>query len=121
MARAIRRCGRCSSARSSAFRSRRSPSSGATPTWCPRAAAPAARAPSSSAAAAPRELLDVARERAAAALEAAPADLEYHVETSTFSVKGDPDVSVPLTSLAESERLFVRSVFTAPGPTFPFG
>jgi carbon-monoxide dehydrogenase large subunit len=68
-----------------------------------------------------RELLDVARERAAATLEAAPADLEYNVETSTFSVKGDPDVSVPLTSLAESERLFVRSVFTAPGPTFPFG
>ncbi len=68
-----------------------------------------------------RELLDVARERAAATLEAAPGDLEYNVETSTFSVKGDPDVSVPLTSLAESERLFVRSVFTAPGPTFPFG
>jgi aerobic carbon-monoxide dehydrogenase large subunit len=28
---------------------------------------------------------------------------------------------VPLSALAESERLFVRSVFTAPGPTFPFG
>ena len=28
---------------------------------------------------------------------------------------------MPLSSLAESERLFVRSVFTAPGPTFPFG
>jgi aerobic carbon-monoxide dehydrogenase large subunit len=68
-----------------------------------------------------RELLDVARERAAAALEAAPADLVFDVAASSFSVKGDPDVSVPLTSLAESERLFVRSVFTAPGPTFPFG
>ncbi|HEX3514344.1 MAG TPA: xanthine dehydrogenase family protein molybdopterin-binding subunit [Trebonia sp.] len=68
-----------------------------------------------------RELLDVARERAAAALEAAPSDLVFDTGTSTFSVKGDPDVSVPLTSLAESERLFVRSVFTAPGPTFPFG
>jgi len=68
-----------------------------------------------------RELLDVARERAAAALEAAPADLVFDAETSAFSVKGDPDVSVPLSSLAESERLFVRSVFTAPGPTFPFG
>ena len=68
-----------------------------------------------------RELLDVARERAAAALEAAPADLVFDAGTSAFSVKGDPDVSVPLSSLAESERLFVRSVFTAPGPTFPFG
>jgi carbon-monoxide dehydrogenase large subunit len=68
-----------------------------------------------------RELLDVARERAAATLEAAPSDLVFDTDTSTFSVKGDPDVSVPLSSLAESERLFVRSVFTAPGPTFPFG
>ena len=68
-----------------------------------------------------RELLDVARERAAETLEAAPADLVFDVAASSFSVKGDPDVSVPLTRLAESERLFVRSVFTAPGPTFPFG
>jgi carbon-monoxide dehydrogenase large subunit len=68
-----------------------------------------------------RELLDVARERAAATLEAAPADLVFDTAASSFSVKGDPDVSVPLTALAESERLFVRSVFTAPGPTFPFG
>jgi carbon-monoxide dehydrogenase large subunit len=36
-------------------------------------------------------------------------------------VKGDPDVSVPLSSLAQTERLFVRSVFTQPGATFPFG
>ena len=68
-----------------------------------------------------RELLDVARERAAATLEAAPSDLVFDTGTSTFSVKGDPDVSVPLSSLASTERLFVRSVFTAPGPTFPFG
>jgi aerobic carbon-monoxide dehydrogenase large subunit len=68
-----------------------------------------------------RELLDVARERAAATLEAAPADLVFDVDTSAFAVKGDPDVSVPLSALAESERLFVHSVFTAPGPTFPFG
>jgi carbon-monoxide dehydrogenase large subunit len=68
-----------------------------------------------------RELLDVARERAAATLEASPGDLEFDTATSSFAVKGDPDVTVPLSSLAESERLFVRSVFTAPGPTFPFG
>ena len=68
-----------------------------------------------------RELLDVARERAAAALEASAADLVFHAGASAFTVKGDPDISVPLTRLAESERLFVHTVFTAPGPTFPFG
>ena len=68
-----------------------------------------------------RELLDVARDRAAETLEASPADLEFDLKTSTFSVKGDPDVSVPLSSLAQAERLFVRSVFTQPGATFPFG
>jgi carbon-monoxide dehydrogenase large subunit len=68
-----------------------------------------------------RELLDVARERAAVALEIAPADLEFDVDSSAFGVKGDPDRSVPLSALAESERLFVHTVFTAPGPTFPFG
>jgi aerobic carbon-monoxide dehydrogenase large subunit len=68
-----------------------------------------------------RELLDVARDRAAETLEASPADLEFDVATSAFSVKGDPDVSVPLSSLAQTERLFVRSVFTQPGATFPFG
>jgi aerobic carbon-monoxide dehydrogenase large subunit len=36
-------------------------------------------------------------------------------------VAGDPDAAVPLAGLAETERLFVRSVFSAPGPTFPFG
>jgi carbon-monoxide dehydrogenase large subunit len=68
-----------------------------------------------------RELLDVARERAAETLEASAADLEFDIGTSTFSVKGDPDITVPLSSLAQTERLFVRSVFTSPGPTFPFG
>ena len=68
-----------------------------------------------------RELLDVARERAAASLEASLSDLVFDSGTSAFTIKGDPDVSVPLTSLAESERLFVHTVFTAPGPTFPFG
>jgi carbon-monoxide dehydrogenase large subunit len=68
-----------------------------------------------------RELLDVARERAAAALEASAADLVYDTDASSFTVKGDPDASVPLAKLAETERLFVHTVFTAPGPTFPFG
>jgi carbon-monoxide dehydrogenase large subunit len=69
-----------------------------------------------------RELLDVARDRAAASLEVAPADLEYSVENSAFNVKGDPDASVKLESLASAdERLFVASTFFSSGPTFPFG
>ncbi|WP_300611546.1 xanthine dehydrogenase family protein molybdopterin-binding subunit [Trebonia sp.] len=68
-----------------------------------------------------RELLDVARERAAATLEASAADLVFDTAASAFTVKGDPDISVPLARLAESERLFVHSVFTQPGATFPFG
>ncbi len=68
-----------------------------------------------------RELIDVARERAAAALEANPADLVFEPERSAFAVAGDPDAAVPLAQLAETERLLVRTIFTAPGPTFPFG
>jgi carbon-monoxide dehydrogenase large subunit len=68
-----------------------------------------------------RELLDVARERAAASLEASEGDLEYDVSRSAFSVKGDPDAHVPLASLAKEERLFVNTVFSQPGATFPFG
>jgi aerobic carbon-monoxide dehydrogenase large subunit len=68
-----------------------------------------------------QELLDVARERAANELEASAADLRFDVERSAFEVAGDPDASVPLASLAEQERLIVRTVFTAPGATFPFG
>jgi aerobic carbon-monoxide dehydrogenase large subunit len=68
-----------------------------------------------------RDLLDVARQRAADELEANPADLVFDVGTSSFAVAGDPDAAVPLARMAERERLFVRAVFNAPGPTFPFG
>jgi aerobic carbon-monoxide dehydrogenase large subunit len=68
-----------------------------------------------------RELLEVARERAAATVEISPSDLVFDTQTSAFTVKGDPDISVPLSILAEAERLFVHTVFTSPGPTFPFG
>jgi carbon-monoxide dehydrogenase large subunit len=67
------------------------------------------------------ELIEVARERAADQLEVSAGDLEFDVAQSQFMVAGDPDVAVPLAGLAETERLFVRSVFSAPGPTFPFG
>jgi aerobic carbon-monoxide dehydrogenase large subunit len=68
-----------------------------------------------------QELIEVARERAAGELEASPADLRFSAERSAFEVAGDPDASVPLASLAEDERLVVRTVFTQPGATFPFG
>jgi aerobic carbon-monoxide dehydrogenase large subunit len=68
-----------------------------------------------------RELIDVARQRAADTLEANPADLVFDPKTSAFAVAGDPDVAVALASLAETDRLLVHSVFRAPGATFPFG
>jgi aerobic carbon-monoxide dehydrogenase large subunit len=68
-----------------------------------------------------QELLEVAKERAASELEANPADLRFDVGRSAFEVVGDPDASVALASLAADERLLVRTVFTQPGATFPFG
>jgi aerobic carbon-monoxide dehydrogenase large subunit len=68
-----------------------------------------------------RELIDVARQRAADELEANPDDLVFDVAGSAFAVAGDPDVSVSLAHLAGQERLFVRAVFRTTGPTFPFG
>jgi carbon-monoxide dehydrogenase large subunit len=68
-----------------------------------------------------RELIEVARQRAAAEMEANPADLVFDNRRSVFAVAGDPEASVPLAKLAEAEQLLVRSVFRAPGPTFPFG
>jgi carbon-monoxide dehydrogenase large subunit len=68
-----------------------------------------------------QELIEVARDRAAAELEASAADLVFDVDRSAFAVAGDPDASVPLAALAREERLLVRTVFTAPGATYPFG
>jgi carbon-monoxide dehydrogenase large subunit len=67
------------------------------------------------------ELIEVARRRAADELEASPADLVFDAGRSAFSVAGDPEATVPLARLAETERLVVRTVFSAPGATFPFG
>ncbi|HTT50865.1 MAG TPA: xanthine dehydrogenase family protein molybdopterin-binding subunit [Streptosporangiaceae bacterium] len=68
-----------------------------------------------------RELLEVARQRAASELEISPADLVFDIGRSAFAVAGDPDAAVPLASLAAAGPLLVRAVFRAPGPTFPFG
>ena len=68
-----------------------------------------------------KELIEVARQRAADELEASAADLVFDAGRSAFAVAGDPDASVPLAKLAEGERLLVRAVFSAPGATYPFG
>jgi carbon-monoxide dehydrogenase large subunit len=68
-----------------------------------------------------RELLDVARERAADELEVDANDLRFDVEQSAFTVAGVAQVGRTLASLAEKDRLFVQTTFTAPGATFPFG
>ena len=68
-----------------------------------------------------RELIDLAKVRAAAALEARADDLRFDASRSAFAVAGDPEASVALADLAKDERLYVHSIFTAPGATFPFG
>ncbi len=67
------------------------------------------------------ELIEVARQRAADQLEVSAGDLVFNTADSQFEVAGDPDAAVPLAGLAKTERLFVRSIFRAAGPTFPFG
>jgi carbon-monoxide dehydrogenase large subunit len=68
-----------------------------------------------------RELIEVARDRAAAELEASPDDLRFDAGRGVFAVAGDPDACVPLARLAQAEPLAVRTVFAAPGATYPFG
>lgn len=66
-----------------------------------------------------RELIDLAKQRAADLLEADPGDLI--IEDGTLSVKGAPGARVTLAALAERERLSVDTEFDAGGPTYPFG
>jgi len=68
-----------------------------------------------------RELIEVARERAARLLECGPDDLVFDAQRAGFAVRGDPRAHVSLPVLAEAEPLLVRSEFVAPGATFPFG
>jgi len=50
-----------------------------------------------------------------------PADLVVDRDLGGLAVAGVPGSGVTFARLAEQERLFVRSVFTAPGATYPFG
>ncbi len=68
-----------------------------------------------------QELVELAVQRAADVLEADPGDLVLDRDRAAITVRGAPDTAVSLAQLAEGERLFVRSVFRAAGPTFPFG
>jgi carbon-monoxide dehydrogenase large subunit len=68
-----------------------------------------------------QELVELARERAAGELEVDPGDLVVDRELGGLRVAGVPGAAISFARLAERERLFVRSVFTAPGPTYPFG
>ncbi len=71
--------------------------------------------------AATRELVDVARTRAADVLEANPADLVVDLSRAALVVKGSPEAEISFADLAAREPLLVQTTFSSPGPTFPFG
>ncbi len=71
--------------------------------------------------AATRELIDIARTRAADVLEANPADLVVDLSRAGLVVQGSPEAEISFADLAAREPLVVHSTFSAPGPTFPFG
>jgi carbon-monoxide dehydrogenase large subunit len=67
------------------------------------------------------ELIDLARERAAAELEVDPADLVVDLQNAGMAVRGTPGAGVTFAQLAEKEPLLVQTRFDATAPTFPFG
>ncbi len=74
-------------------------------------------------AAASTKLVDAARERAAASLEAAAADVVLDADAGTFHVAGTPARSVTWADLAatDGDQLTGDDDFSAPMSTFPFG
>ncbi len=71
--------------------------------------------------AAAQELVELAKARAADALEANPDDLVVDLSRAGFVVKGSPEAEISFAELAAREPLLVKTMFTSPGPTFPFG
>jgi aerobic carbon-monoxide dehydrogenase large subunit len=67
------------------------------------------------------ELIELAKARAAEQLEVDVADLVIDRAAAGLRVVGVPQAAISFASLAEREPLLVRSDFTAPGPTYPFG
>jgi carbon-monoxide dehydrogenase large subunit len=68
-----------------------------------------------------REVVELAKQRAAEELEANPDDLVVDRDRAALSVTGSPDVSVSFADLAGRGPLRAETTFSAPGPTFPFG
>jgi carbon-monoxide dehydrogenase large subunit len=68
-----------------------------------------------------KDLIEIARGRAAERLEVDPGDLRLDKDIAGLSVAGVPGASITFAELANEERLFVRSIFEAKGATFPFG
>ncbi|HKN98910.1 MAG TPA: xanthine dehydrogenase family protein molybdopterin-binding subunit [Pseudonocardiaceae bacterium] len=68
-----------------------------------------------------QELVELARTRAADVLEVAADDLVLDRDRAGLAVRGVPGTGITFAALAEREPLLVRSVFTAPGATYPFG
>ncbi|GAA5149605.1 xanthine dehydrogenase family protein molybdopterin-binding subunit [Pseudonocardia eucalypti] len=67
------------------------------------------------------ELVELARIRAAGLLEVDPDDIEVDTDNARLRVAGVPDAGVTFAELAAVEELKAHTVFSAPGPTFPFG
>jgi carbon-monoxide dehydrogenase large subunit len=68
-----------------------------------------------------QELVEVAKGRASELLEVAVEDLVVDHALAGLAVRGVPGSGLSFAALAEKEPLRVRSVFTAPGATYPFG
>jgi carbon-monoxide dehydrogenase large subunit len=68
-----------------------------------------------------RELIDLAKQVAADELEVAPDDLVVNHAAAGLSVRGVPGSGISFADLAARHELRVRSVFSAPGATYPFG
>jgi carbon-monoxide dehydrogenase large subunit len=74
------------------------------------------------------QLVERAKELAAAELEASPADMQFDVEAGSFHVAGAPEPALAWWELSQRlheqgrlDALSVETDFTAEQPTFPFG
>ncbi len=68
-----------------------------------------------------RELIELAKQRAADVLEADPNDLVVDTARAGLAVTGVPNTGITFAELAAREPLVVHTVFSAPGATYPFG
>ena len=68
-----------------------------------------------------QELVEVAKAIASEVLEVAVEDLVVDQANAGLAVRGVPSAGISFAALAEHSPLVVRSVFTAPGATYPFG